>query len=83
MPKNQMERTTNKKKMKNSVPSDLTVMGLSVILLVCGWLFNINVNMHRYYEKLNIQLHYFTNTLKLNVFRYIKDIIKMYHDFYS
>lgn len=50
MPKNQMERTTNKKKeKKNSVSSDLTDMGLSVILLVCGWLFNINVNMHRYY----------------------------------
>lgn len=35
--------------MKNSVSSDLTVMGLSIILFVGGWLFNINVNMHRYY----------------------------------
>lgn len=45
MPKNEVQRTTIKK-MKHSVPSVFTVIGLSIILFVCGWLININIDMH-------------------------------------
>lgn len=86
MPKNQMERTTNNKKMKK-----FSVVGFdrygTINYPIRGWLAVQHKCKHAPIipppEKLNIQLHYFTNTLKLNVFRYIKDIIKMYHDFCS